>query len=45
MFSSIITWTGAILGIAVFLAMAVGPVAIDFERVRTRGSHRKTGVK
>lgn len=42
MFSSIITWTGAMLGVAVFLAMAIGPVAIDFDRVRARGTHRRS---
>lgn len=45
MFSNIVTWAGALVGIAVFLAMAIGPVAIDFERVRPRGAHRKHAAK
>jgi len=47
MFSAILTWAGAILGIAVLLAMAFGPVVADFDaswlkrcfRRRTRHRH------
>ncbi len=31
MFSAILTWAGAILGIALLLAMAFGPAVADFD--------------
>jgi hypothetical protein len=36
MFTAILTWAGAMLGITVLLLMAFGPVAIDFDSARTR---------
>ncbi|WP_019813517.1 hypothetical protein [Saccharomonospora saliphila] len=34
MLSNIVTWVGAVLGIAVLFVMAFGPVALDFTDVR-----------
>lgn len=33
---TILTWAGAMLGIAVLFVMAVGPVAMDFDSARRR---------
>ncbi|SNR28834.1 hypothetical protein SAMN06265360_101269 [Haloechinothrix alba] len=34
MFTTVATWVGALLGIAILIAMAVGAVAIDFDALR-----------
>lgn len=36
MFTAILTWAGAMLGVTVLLLMAFGPIAIDFDSARTR---------
>ncbi|WP_197319443.1 hypothetical protein [Saccharomonospora sp. NB11] len=36
MMADILTWVGAILGIAVLSVMAVGPVALDVDDARGR---------
>lgn len=52
MFSAILTWAGAILGIAVLLAMAFGPIVADldastlkrcFRRLTRRRHHSEVG--
>ncbi|MGH3450031.1 MAG: hypothetical protein ACRDQW_04750 [Haloechinothrix sp.] len=42
MFTAIITWTGALLGIAVLLAMSVGALGIDFDTARVRRQRDRT---
>lgn len=39
MFTEILTWAGALLGITVLLVMAFGAVAIDFDSAHPRAWH------
>ncbi|PWV82314.1 hypothetical protein SAMN05421630_10390 [Prauserella marina] len=41
MVSIILTWIGAILGIAVLLAMAFGAFVLDFDDARNNADHKK----
>lgn len=41
MFTAITTWAGALLGIAVLLAMSVGALGIDFDTARARQVRRR----
>lgn len=42
MFTTILTWAGALLGITVLVAMAFGSVAMDFDTARFKGWHRRS---
>ncbi|TWE13783.1 hypothetical protein [Prauserella muralis] len=44
MLSIILTWVGAILGIAVLFAMACGAFVLDFDDARNSGRKRKPDV-
>ncbi len=41
MFSIILTWVGAVLGLTLLIAMAAGTFVVDFED-RLQERHRKT---
>ncbi|WP_169732885.1 hypothetical protein [Haloechinothrix halophila] len=41
MFSAILTWAGAMLGIAILLAMAFGPVVADFDLAKFKRHFRR----
>lgn len=42
MLTTILTWAGALLGIALIVIMAVGSVALDFDTARFKGWHRRS---
>lgn len=42
MLSAILTWTGAVLGIAVLLVMAFGAFVLDFDDTRTRKPNKRS---
>ncbi|PRX47891.1 hypothetical protein B0I33_105475 [Prauserella shujinwangii] len=44
MLSAILTWIGAMLGIAVLLAMAFGAFVLDFDDTRGRRSKKTADV-
>ncbi|MEU6641367.1 hypothetical protein ABZ863_02340 [Saccharomonospora sp. NPDC046836] len=45
MLSIILTWVGAILGIAVLLAMACGAFVLDFDDARNSRAQRRPEVR
>ena len=40
MFSIILTWVGAVLGLALLVAMAAGAFFVDFDDVRRERRHK-----
>lgn len=45
MLAAILTWTGAVLGIAVLLVMAFGAFVLDFDDSRTRKPVKSSEVE
>jgi hypothetical protein len=41
MFTAILTWAGAILGVTVLAVMAFGSLGIDFDTARARRTQRR----